>query len=440
MTRRLTPQCIDPWARFFLYLLIFWLPYGKSVIEFSVAVALSLWIIKRIWLFCQNAPRPFSLRRLLPGFKPEHTPLNQPISFFLATCLLSSVLSFFWERAMRGFFAKTLEWFVIFFLVVEFFKEKKHIYTALGILLFTAVASSFDCFQQYYWTGKDIFLGRPLTMDGRATAAFSHPNSLGGFLIMVIPVVFSGLFLKKAVSYKAVFAVILLVLVWSLILTFSRASWIGVILSILFFMFVAMKKLFMKAIVIMGLAGVILGGVFISSTELRKDFRLSHEIISMTTNWRWHLWKDSFVMIQEKPLLGHGLNTYMVLFQEYRGQTSGVPGQTWDPTYAHNTYVQLTTETGLLGLGMFLWLLMRIFSSSLEFSRKADCRETRIVLLGCLAGIFAFLVHSFAENNFYSLQLSSLFWFMVGIIFSSGKLLSKEDSYGIKNVLQNNII
>ncbi|MBL7198377.1 MAG: hypothetical protein ISS47_09810 [Candidatus Omnitrophica bacterium] len=80
-------------------------------------------------------------------------------------------------------------------------------------------------------------------------------------------------------------------------------------------------------------------------------------------------------------------------------------------TYAHNCYLQMLAEIGIIGLASFLWIIGRLFKSSIRSFKKS--RD--LLLLGLLAGIIAFLVHSFFDTNLYSLQLSVLFWAMLGL-------------------------
>jgi len=51
-----------------------------------------------------------------------------------------------------------------------------------------------------------------------------------------------------------------------------------------------------------------------------------------------------------------------------------------------------------------LYLCIKVFKKSQDF-----------ILLGLICGIFGFLVHSFFDAHFYSLQLSVFFWSMAGI-------------------------
>ena len=60
-------------------------------------------------------------------------------------------------------------------------------------------------------------------------------------------------------------------------------------------------------------------------------------------------WKNAVSIIRSSPICGTGLNTYLRVIKRNPDQ------KTW--WYAHNCYLQLAAETGLLGLACFLWML-----------------------------------------------------------------------------------
>jgi len=425
---------IDTAIRFFIYLLIFWAPYSPAVIESCVITCVVLWIIKRI-ILCDS--EEFKKRRLfvlLNTFKPKQSFLNVPIFLFLGACILSIIGSPFFEISIRAFFTKILEWFVIYFLVIEVFTEKKHVYIALSVFLFTSAAVFIDAIVQFHITHKDIFLGRTIARGG-ATAAFKHPNSLGGYLTLAIPVfVVSILFSYRKKILKYAFVSFSIMSVWTAVISFSRGAWIAIIGGIIFLMSFINKTamLWIVLLLIVCLAGIMI----FASPYLMQKFRISSENLYSTFEWRKNLWNDSFVMIKDRPFFGHGLNTFMNLFQAYRRSPNvGI----FDPTYAHNCYIQIAGETGLFGLACFFGIIAVFFKRIAQFIYGNPVfKEKNLYLLlhGIVAGIFAFLVHSFFDTNLYSLQLSALFWLMVGIAVSIFNILSQPDFYGKKVVQQ----
>ncbi len=131
-----------------------------------------------------------------------------------------------------------------------------------------------------------------------------------------------------------------------------------------------------------------------------------------TMLWRLEIWQDVVRMIQERPLFGHGINTFMSIFQEY------FPLAKHGPTYAHNCYLQIAAETGLFGLVTFSFIIARIFQSYFKNPRVLALEDETLkwISIGLISGIFGFLVHSFFDTHFYTLQHSSLFWYMVGLL------------------------
>lgn len=424
MSNSLFTDRIDALIRFFFYVLIFWLPYSPAVVETCVISGLLLWLLKRGILLAETkGPAAETVKeklfRFFKGVKPESSFLNKPIGFFVFACILSATGSAFFEQSLHGFLTKTLEWFIVYFLVIEVFKDKKHVVIALGILIFTAFSTGIDSLVQFYVTHKDIFVGHVIEPGGRPNAGFKTPNGLGGYLTGIIPGLLAWILLgKQKLSYRVIASLILLVLTWSMILTFSRGAWLGTFFGgafLLFFVFFSEKRSHIYL-----LLGMFWSVMFLLFTLVFLAVHGPGQTIlerSETILWRQGIWSISIEMIKDKMFFGHGINTFMKIFQAYRGESLG-------PTYAHNCFIQLAAETGLAGLFCFLWIVARMFHESLGRLKLNFVKDRGFgaLTVGLLAGIFAFLVHSFFDTHFYSLQLSVYLWLMVGVLVAILKL------------------
>jgi len=307
---------------------------------------------------------------------------------------------------------------------LKFLRTKKHIYTALTVFVVTFFSTVIDSFIQFYITGKDIFLGHAIDLGSRATAGFKTSNGLGGYLTGIIPCLLAWiLFAKQKNYYRLIALSILFFTIWSLIITFSRGAWIGTFFGGMFLLlFVLFPKERLKFYFSFGNIWVTVF-LFISFALILVNSS-GQELLGrhQTIQWRLDIWGISMEMIRDKPFFGHGINTFMRVFQSYRGNLS------MDPTYAHNCYIQLAAETGIIGLFSFLWIIAAMFHQVLEkikFHFKED-RNLGALMIGLLSGIFAFLVHSFFDTQFYSLQLSVHLWFLVGILVAIYKILDVQ--------------
>ena len=392
----LHPEKIDNIIRFFLYLLIILLPISNSGIEICFGLILILWIVKHL---------------LLRSVKVEPSALNTPIYIFVCIGILSVIWSSNFKVSLHAFFSKFMEGILLYFFMIETLKQKKHLSIIIALFLLVAVVVSIDGIVQYFFTGIDIFRQRPIVREG-VTASFEYPNKFAAYLFFPLFITLGMLMDKlkvRKIDLKLFGLFCMLgLLFFTFILTKSRGALLGLIVAVPFFAFYINRKVFLVTAVVAAIIISTLAFLIVTDSSL-KIFRLEPVRIRDTAIIRTHIWRDTLNMIKERPVFGHGINTYMRLFQKYRSDPSQYP------TYAHNCYLQIAAEMGLAGLIVFLWIVGRFFRNSVN-------KKTGYVLLGVAAGMFAFLVHSFFDTNLYSLQLNILFWFMLGLAVAKTKI------------------
>ncbi|OGX26880.1 MAG: hypothetical protein A3D10_05620 [Omnitrophica WOR_2 bacterium RIFCSPHIGHO2_02_FULL_48_11] len=430
MNALLAPARLDAAIRGVLYILLFWIPYSSAVIETCVILGLLLFIMKRGMAPAHGTAggRWNFFYDLCTAFKPPKTPLNKAIFLFLLLAFISASLSPYGNQSISAFFRKILEWFLIFYLVIEVFTGKKHFQVALAILLITTGAVVADSFMQVYGTGRDIFFGKEIA-GGGATASFNHANGLAAYLALLIPLA-TAFVLKKGGGRlrKTFLCVFIIFMMWSLMMTLSRAAFLSVLVGFIFLLFFLRRKILYFFLLGIFLFCVILYFSFPADSGYRAKMKMAN--IQNTIDWRLGVWEDTWKMIEQKPWLGYGLNTYMKDFQHYR-RKSGTMYHA--PTYAHNCYLQMATEVGLFGWLAFMsiWGITgaRIYAN---FRKQPKDEYFSVIFWGLAAGIITFLTHSLVDINFYSLQLSTIFWFIMGLFISADRSLNGSPIYDIK--------
>lgn len=114
-------------------------------------------------------------------------------------------------------------------------------------------------------------------------------------------------------------------------------------------------------------------------------------------------WVASVAKFGQHPLLGHGF--WSELFT--------------DAPTPHNFYLKVLTETGLIGLSLYLLLLARLGGALLRIVNQPDQNASLVALSGGLLSAFAgFLVESFGANIFYIFQLMMSFWLLAGVVLA----------------------
>jgi O-antigen ligase len=123
--------------------------------------------------------------------------------------------------------------------------------------------------------------------------------------------------------------------------------------------------------------------------------------------------RDCLRMLREKPILGWGLGTFPVVYPRFRAfYTSFFVNE------AHNDYLQLLVEAGIVGFAIALWFLVATFRGAAaklqNWTETVNGTLTVAALLGCI-GI---LVHSFLDFNLQIPANAALFYVLCAVAAS----------------------
>jgi O-antigen ligase len=121
-------------------------------------------------------------------------------------------------------------------------------------------------------------------------------------------------------------------------------------------------------------------------------------------------WPDTLEMAVDFPLAGTGFGTYRYAFFLYDSQ-----GKQWS-THAHNDYLEVLAEGGVLGAAVLLLLLGMVIYTVFNRWWQRRHPEVRMLGLGIAVGLFAAIFHSFFD---FALRIPSNM-FMLVLILSLG--------------------
>ncbi len=87
---------------------------------------------------------------------------------------------------------------------------------------------------------------------------------------------------------------------------------------------------------------------------------------------------------------------------------------------AYSIFLEVTVETGFLGLACFLWLLIVTFSIGLQ--QIARWRQSRNItgfwLIGAIAALLGLLAHGTVDTVWFRPEINSLWWLIVALVAS----------------------
>lgn len=231
----------------------------------------------------------------------------------------------------------------------------------------------------------------------RAISTFPDPHMFSIYLGLTLPLALGLYFFSKKKIYLALSLVILL----ADLLTFSRGGYIGLAAGLLFFLLVIIKnkKLNPKKILV-GFALALVFLTFIFKSPIGNRFLTSFNAKEGSNVGRIETWKEAVGIIKNN-LLGVGLGNYALerkATADYR-----------EPIYAHNLYLDIASETGIINA--IIWIALIVFSMR-SFVKKS---EKNILWLGGAASLVIFSVHSIFETALFSVQALPLLLIIIAL-------------------------
>jgi O-antigen ligase len=127
-----------------------------------------------------------------------------------------------------------------------------------------------------------------------------------------------------------------------------------------------------------------------------------------TARVRLLIWRGALDLIGRHPLLGVGLGNFEFAYPEVRSVEEWRLSRRDVVDDAHNEYVHLTAETGLLGLAAFLWFLGRAARSARKVLGTPEGREEALPLVAGLAGLLLYAGFGFPFKD----PTSGAYWWM----------------------------
>jgi O-antigen ligase len=395
-------------SKWCVFMLIFALPFSKSIIEICIAVSLAALVVKKVLL----------KERLLPD-----EPMKIPLLLFLLLSCLSFFNTEFLYLSFRALITKYIKFVLLYFIVIETIdtREKLKDLLTMAVLSFTII--TIDGYIQYYISHVDLLHYYPsfkyvpdynvVSFIGFPTASFPYPNDLAAWLIMFLLPILSVILFAVISWRKRVICMLLFVIAFYLfILAKARSAWLGLTISIPVLLLFNIKKAFIVVLAIL----LVLSAVVLINSILPSDAKYSTSLLSDIFSFtsisdRMTMWQNSWKVYMRHPVIGNGINTFYRHYMEVReDEYKHKKG-----SYAHNCYLQMAAETGVIGLGAFLFAIAVFLVTSVRKIVRMKHNVYGPISVGLLAGIIAFLIHSFFDTNLYSLNLAALFWFSLGL-------------------------
>ncbi|HLJ87253.1 MAG TPA: O-antigen ligase family protein [Candidatus Angelobacter sp.] len=416
-----------PW---FVYAQVFLLPWSPLVYLnlplHDVALFLRFVLLAGVWFIRRQEDRPI-------GAWFFEGKLRKGILVFVAVATVSLFISALGPNtAAIRLLARLFSYVAFFFAMVGWLERREQLVSVIKILLFSTLLVALFGFYQVYKNGyTDLYFqmyplqeeGGISDWNGRITSFLFHFNSLAGYLNLVLPFAFGCVVLARGRRMRLLGVSCLGATVAALYFTGSRGGLIacgGSLLACLWFLRpsrAAWIRLLLAGA--MAVALIQLLPRFQQGGEGEEEVSVRvQEVDDFTQLSRLALWAAAGSMFLDHPVLGVGYGNYRSLYHDY------IPGSAPDQLDAHNLYLQLLSETGLIGFLVFAALIIAFSRMAVRLARDSD-PLSRWVGAGVGGGVVATLIHGGVDYLFnVSPQFGGLFWLVMALAFVAAKMVT----------------
>ena len=345
--------------------------------------------------------------------------LRYPLLFFCLALIVSYFVSSHASQNQEALLTY-INGLLLFVVAASFNLEAKE--NVIKTFIFSGLIISLLAIYQYFLGFRHLLyyiaehkISDPFVTDfisrNRVFFPFVTPNALGGYLAMIIPLVLSN---KNRIWLVIPFFS-------ALLLTKSIGALLSLFVGLIFYLFLTgkLKKiafsdnsnerfsvvrkvfytfLYHKKRGIFLLFGIltIIAVIYTQRASISKQ----HTQPIFSTMMRLSYWQDTLRIIIANPFTGIGLGNFNLA----------------QSRYAHNSYLQIFAEMGILGIFAFFWIIVQSFMVGYKKLKLFEKQNYFIALL--FFSSLVFLIHNTIDFTFYLPEISMTWWLVTGLLLS----------------------
>jgi len=245
---------------------------------------------------------------------------------------------------------------------------------------------------------------------------------------------------------KAILILLNVILIVGLIFSYTRAAWLSVICASIIGMLVYFRVNF-RFLMGLGLAFSLIiysqwdniqlalaKNTHEHTTEaFEEKIQSAANVTTDASNLeRINRWDCAIQMFKKEPITGFGPGTYAfeyAPFQDPENQTI-ISTNFGDMGNAHSEYLGTLSETGLLGLLLFLSIIASIFISAIRLYYKTAIQEndTKLLIMGIIVSLSSYFIHAFLNNYLDTDKAAVPVWAMCAMIIAMSLPIANDQS------------
>ena len=328
---------------------------------------------------------------------------------------------------------RKIEYFIFIFFGYRYFKYEQQSQKILKIVDYIVIFHMIMCILQYFGLIGSFNAGEALDYltKGRVSSTFNGSYELSAFLLVLLPIYLYNIFSNSKQTYglykNLFFAGIIFLCIF---ISESRISLLAfVAITILMFYHFKVKNNKKNFAIIVITIFIAILGMFIlkfgnsNISQRLNEISLSGFVDSTSCAWKYkdfdlylsqNRWYGNYacMTIGTDPSWNLRVNHWMQLIDgALRSPLFGL-GLSIAGSASDGEYVRILTESGILGLLLWIYLLYKLIHSFNKHQDNKLCIISKYALFGMIIG--AIFIDVFSAS-----KVIMIFWFLVGMSYSS---------------------
>ena len=265
-------------------------------------------------------------------------------------------------------------------------------------------------------TGTRLLHVNPYAGTGRFVGGIADPNELAAFLLPAGALAVALAITARTGTARVAAAGSVAAITAAFIATESRGGLVGLAVAALTALLVARESRLRIALCI----GVVLLSVsgfyaYIAGAGARDRIEST---LHGDSSGRTDLWRLAVHLAEDHPIAGIGSGNFVIADQAYTARDIDLPRidlVSYTPQIAHNTYLEVFAELGVVGLLVFVVVLVGTFANAFGVLRaleRAGPRDQVVVMRALIAGCAG----AFTAFLFLSGEYEKHLWLLLGML------------------------
>ncbi len=404
----------------------------KSTILYKTPGLLPL-LLLLLFMYLQCVPLPASLVQLIaPGIHGIYQPI------------LDIQQTGHWIPLTVNRQATVLEclrissYVLFYFLTIQLLSNATRLQKTVHLVAWLALFIAFFAILQKYTAPANTLYWFREVKWGSVFGPWVYKNQYAGFMVMTCPLLLAMLFVyrpeieddeplrEKIISLFSMpganihlffgFGVILVLT--SIFIAMSRGGILSISLALfIFFLLLARKQSKIQRLTpfLLIFSLILTVGWFSWDPILDRFYHIFNLETGAIENIRLTVWQDCLYIIADFLTTGTGFRTYENIYPLYQSFSTPLIYE-----HAHNDYLELLTDSGIIGFGLSAWFIITILKTGYKYLFTRRDNVSFLLTIGSLSGLAGILYFSITDFNMHNGANGLYFFFLCALLVSAG--------------------